>query len=52
MKVYYIVTGPHATDAIGSYNEHKIVMMYNHCAIYTCNTWEFKGKLLGYEYID
>jgi hypothetical protein len=52
MKVYYIEAGKHPTSNIGSFNEHKIVMMYNTHAIYSCEVWEFKGKLLSYEYID
>lgn len=37
---------------IGSFNKHKMEMMYPEKKVYECHISEFKGNQLSYEYID
>ncbi len=40
---------------IGSHNRHKIEQMAKRAGVadtQECEKWEFKGRLLGYEWVD
>jgi hypothetical protein len=52
MKVYYIIEMHRYMWSIGSFNKHKMEMMYRGKDIYECDISEFKGHLLSSEYID
>jgi hypothetical protein len=48
MKVYYILT---TTQYIGCLNRHKLETMYRGKKIYDSDITEFKGHLLGSEWL-
>jgi hypothetical protein len=50
--VYYVTIKGRGGYTVGSFNRHKIEMMYKGYKIEECEPWEFKGQMLGYEYID
>jgi hypothetical protein len=49
MKVFYIIT---TKGCVGCMSRSKLEKMYRAHVIHTINISEFKGHLLGSEYID
>jgi hypothetical protein len=52
MKVYYIIANRGKLYTKGSFNKHKLEMMFKGYKIYECDISEFRGHLLSSEYID
>jgi hypothetical protein len=49
MKIFYIIT---TKGCVGCMSRSKLEKMYRAYKIHTTNISEFKGHLLGSEYID
>jgi len=48
MKIYYVRTHE---DLVGCVNRFKLEKMYPGFAVHFCDISEFKGRLLGSEYL-